>query len=79
MTNAIKGRIERIQERLAPETMLTVVLLRCSPIDDPEAAKSPFYIGRYGTVHFLGGSERERRKEAKRLRRSRTYDRDPFA
>jgi|PlaIllAssembly_1097288.scaffolds.fasta_scaffold460541_2 hypothetical protein len=79
--NPLEARAERVMDEVSPQppTMITVVLLRCSLIDGREATRSPFYIGRFASVHFLGGTERTRWKKAKPLRRSGVYDVDPFA
>ncbi len=77
MSNGLKNRLERLSETLnpTPPVMLTVVLRRFAPIEDPEAIQPPQYcVGRYGVAMFLGGTPRQRWREVRRLRRSGEYD-----
>ncbi len=70
-----EDRLERIEERIDPPTMLCVVLRRVAPIEDPGAIHPDhYYVGRYGVALFLGGSEEERRREVRRLRKSGEFD-----
>ncbi len=74
---SLKDQVERLTERVNPEPpeMLTVVLRRFAPIEDPEAIQPPQYcVGRYGVAMFLGGTPRQRWREVRRLRKSGEYD-----
>lgn len=76
----LKHRLERIEEKLDPnhENMIVVIETHYSPIEDPKAVKPPtFYVSRYYTACFLGGTEERRREALKRLRRDPQYHKDP--
>ncbi len=74
---SLKDQVERLTERLnpTPPEMLTVVLRRVCPVEDPGAVQPPWYVvGKYATAAFMGGTPRERWREVKRLRKSGEYD-----
>ena len=80
MTNGLKTRIARITKTLAPDPpqMVTVIVRRFGGIADPTTITPPmYYLGKYAIVQFLGGTATERRRELKRLRASKRYDRLP--
>jgi|WetSurMetagenome_2_1015567.scaffolds.fasta_scaffold06376_5 hypothetical protein len=81
MNNGLQARVERLTEQLHPEPaeLLTVVLLQFTPVEEGARLHDGFHrVGKYGIAAFMGGTEKERRKEVKRLRDSGAYDADPF-
>ncbi len=78
--NPLEARVDRISEQLNPQPaeMVSVILVHYSEIEDREAITPPnYYVGRYATVTFLGGTEGQRREAVRRMRRSGWFDRAP--
>jgi hypothetical protein len=83
---SLEERIENLTERLVPEPpgMLAIVMfaLNVQAHGETDAAATSLEchtVGRHAVAFLVGGSEKERRTELKRLRASGEYDRDPFA
>jgi hypothetical protein len=82
MSNGLEARVERLTEQLHPEPaeLIAVILLQITPVPEDAVVRPGCYrVGKYGIATFMGGTEKERQREVKRLRRSGTYDTDPFA
>ncbi len=74
--NGLKNRVERLQEQLNPTQpeMLCIVMRSILPVQADAIQPPHYYVGRYGAALFMGGTEKERRREARRLRKSGEYD-----
>ncbi len=75
---SVKDQLERLTEELHPEPpeLISIVMLRFIPIEHPEDVRLPLhYVGRFAVCTFIGGTEKEQRRELKRLRESGLYNR----
>jgi hypothetical protein len=78
---SLRQRMDRLEDRLNPnpENLLTILVTQFTPITDPKSIKAPrHYVSPHFVAIFLGGTEAQRRKELKRLRRDPKYQRDPL-